>query len=281
MRVYAFADEASAFVAGQIAAMRRNGLNGLEIRNVEGTNVSDLPIAKAKEIRNRLEGAGLIVWSIGSPIGKIHISDNFPAHRERFLHTLEVAETMNAENIRLFSFYPDAGMEKDAFRDAAFERLNALIDAAKGAKVALCHENEKGIYGDKADRCAEIHAAFPSLRAVFDPANFIQCGQETLSAWKMLKGYVKYLHIKDALPDGRVVPAGKGIGNVNAILSDFIAHGGKDVTIEPHLKVFDGLNALERDQQRSAVGGYLYETNDQAFDAACAALRELLEGGKA
>ena len=50
MRVYAFADEASAFVAGQIAAMRRNGLNGLEIRNVEGMNVSDLPIAKAKEI---------------------------------------------------------------------------------------------------------------------------------------------------------------------------------------------------------------------------------------
>ena len=210
MRVYAFADEASAFVAGQIAAMRRNGLNGLEIRNVEGTNVSDLPIAKAKEIRNRLEDAGLIVWSIGSPIGKIHISDNLPAHRERFLHTLEVAEAMNAENIRLFSFYPDAGMEKDAFRDAAFERLNALIDAAKGAKVALCHENEKGIYGDKADRCAEIHAAFPSLRAVFDPANFIQCGQETLSAWKMLKGYVKYLHIKDALPGRARGSGGKG-----------------------------------------------------------------------
>ena len=57
MRVYAFADEASAFVAGQIAAMRRNGLNGLEIRNVEGTNVSDLPIAKAKEITGEKEVA--------------------------------------------------------------------------------------------------------------------------------------------------------------------------------------------------------------------------------
>ena len=63
---------------------------------------------------------------------------------------------------------------------------------------------------------------------------------------------------------------------MKAILSDFIARGGEDLTIEPHLKVFDGLNALERDNARSAVGGYLYDSNDQAFDAACAALRELL-----
>lgn len=276
MRLYAFADEASATIAGQVDALRRNGLNGLEIRNVEGTNVSELPIARAKELRARLDDAGLITWSIGSPIGKIRVTDDFDAHRDRFLHTLEVADALNAKNIRLFSFYPGEEMDKSAFRDAAFERLGALIEAAQGADIALCHENEKGIYGDTAERCAEIHAAFPSLRAVFDPANFIQCGQETLSAWEMLKERVHYLHIKDALANGQVVPAGRGIGNVKAILSDFIARGGEDLTIEPHLKVFDGLNALERGNARSAVGGYLYDSNDQAFDAACAALRELL-----
>ena len=276
MRLYAFADEASASIAGQVDALRRNGLNGLEIRNVEGTNVSDLPIARAKELRVRLDDAGLITWSIGSPIGKIRVTDDFGAHRDRFLHTLEVADALNAKNIRLFSFYPGEEMDKSAFRDAAFERLGALIEAAKDVDIALCHENEKGIYGDTAERCAEIHAAFPSLRAVFDPANFIQCGQETLSAWEMLKERVHYLHIKDALANGQVVPAGRGIGNVKVILSDFIARGGEDLTIEPHLKVFDGLNALERDNARSAVGGYLYDSNDQAFDAACAALRELL-----
>lgn len=281
MRVYAFADEASASIAGQIAAMRRNGLNGLEIRNVEGTNASDLPVERARELHARLDDAGLVTWSIGSPIGKIRVTDDFGAHRDRFLHTLEVADALKAKNIRLFSFYPGENMEKEAFRDAAFERLRALIDAAKGAPVLLCHENEKGIYGDTANRCAEIHAAFPELRAVFDPANFIQCGQETLSAWEMLKGSVHYLHIKDALANGQVVPAGRGIGNVPAILADFIARGGEDATIEPHLKVFDGLNALERDDARSAVNGYLYDSNDQAFDAACAALRKLLKEGNA
>ena len=32
LKIYAFADEAAAQIDGQIAAMRRNGLNGLEIR---------------------------------------------------------------------------------------------------------------------------------------------------------------------------------------------------------------------------------------------------------
>lgn len=277
MRLFAFADEASASLDGQIAAMRRNHLNGLEIRNVGNVNASDLPIAAAKEIRARLNDAGLIVWSIGSPIGKIRVTDDFDAHRERFLHALAVADALGAANFRLFSFYPGEGMSTNAFRDAAFERLNALLNAAGDADVALCHENEKGIYGDVASRCAEIHAAFPKLKAVFDPANFVQCGQETLSAWEMLKGYVEYLHIKDALADGRVTPAGKGLGNLPAILADFVARGGAAATIEPHLKVFDGLNALENENARSAVDDYQYRTNDEAFDAACAALRAVLE----
>ena len=51
------------------------------------------------------------------------------------------------------------------------------IELAKGSGIVLCHENEKGIYGDIASRCAEIHRELPALKAVFDPANFIQCGQ--------------------------------------------------------------------------------------------------------
>ena len=51
MRIYAFADEASPAIDSQIAAMRRNGLNGLEIRGVDGENVSAISLKKAKEVR--------------------------------------------------------------------------------------------------------------------------------------------------------------------------------------------------------------------------------------
>ena len=52
------------------------------------------------------------------------------------------------------------------------------------------------------ERCLEIHKALPEMKAIFDPANYIQCGVNTLAAWEMIKPYVKYMHIKDALADG-------------------------------------------------------------------------------
>lgn len=279
MKIYAFADEASPLIDNQIEAMKRNGLNGLEIRNVDGVNVSDITLEKAKEVRQKLDNAGLVTWSIGSPIGKINIeTDDFDAHLEKFKHTLEVAKILGAQNIRLFSFYIPKDKEPEMYRDEVIRRLKCFVELADGTGITLCHENEKGIYGDMADRCLEIHKAVPELKAIFDPANYVQCGQDTLQGWELVKSYVKYMHIKDAT-EGRVVPAGKGDGNVAAILKDFQAQGGDALTIEPHLKVFAGLAALEREGDTSEVGQFVYPTNDAAFDAACDALKGLLSEG--
>ena len=277
LRIFAFADEASSQIDGQIAALRRNGLQGLEIRNVDGQNVSDISLEKAREVHKKLTDAGLSVWSIGSPIGKIDIQkDNFEQHLQKYLHTLEIARALGAEKLRMFSFYLPKGQDPAPFRQQVIDRLSRMAELAQGSGVALCHENEKGIYGDVASRCLEILQAVPHLQGVFDPANFVQCGQETWAAWEMLRERITYMHIKDALPDGRVVPAGAGVGNVARILSAFRAQGGDAVTIEPHLQVFSGLAGLERAGDTSDVGSYCYESNDAAFDAACAALKGIL-----
>ena len=277
LRIFAFADEASPQIDGQIAALRRNGLQGLEIRNVDGQNVSDISLEKAREVHKKLTDAGLSVWSIGSPIGKIDIQkDDFEQHLQKYLPTLEIARALGAEKLRMFSFYLPKGQDPAPFRQQVIDRLSRMAELAQGSGVALCHENEKGIYGDVASRCLEILQAVPQLQGVFDPANFVQCGQETWAAWEMLHERITYMHIKDALPDGRVVPAGAGVGNVARILSAFRAQGGDAVTIEPHLQVFSGLAGLERAGDTSVVGSYCYESNDAAFDAACAALKGIL-----
>ena len=78
IKIFGFADEASPMIDEQIKAMHRNGLDGLEIRNVDETNVADITLDKAREVRKKLDAAGLITWSIGSPIGKIDIEkDDF------------------------------------------------------------------------------------------------------------------------------------------------------------------------------------------------------------
>ena len=243
--LYAFADEASKEVDGQIRAMLRNCLNGLEIRGVDGVNVSKITPEKAKEVRRKLDDNGLVTWSVGSPIGKIKIDDDFDAHLDVFRHTLEIADILGAKNLRLFSFYMPKGEDPAPYRQLVIDRLGTFLEIAEGSGIALCHENEKGIYGDVADRCLEIHQALPALKGIFDPANFVQCGENTLRCWELLEEYVHYLHIKDALRDGSVVPAGKGEGNVAQIVKDYLARGGCNMTIEPHLKVFDGLKGLE------------------------------------
>ena len=276
VRIFAFADEASPQIDGQIAAMKRNGIDGLEMRGVDGTNVSDITPEKAKEVRKKLDDAGLVTWSIGSPLGKINIEDEFAPHLDKFKRTVETALILGAENIRLFSFYIHDGKNPLDFRGEVIDHLGAFCEAAKGSGVTLCHENEKGIYGDMADRCLEIVRTLPEIKNVFDPANYVQCGQDTLEAWKLLKPYTKYMHVKDALSDSTVVPAGKGEGNVKAIVADFIKAGGADFTMEPHLRVFDGLAALEKAEGEKRKVSYAYSSNDEAFDVAVGAFRELL-----
>ena len=252
------------------ARMKENGINYLEIRGVDGVNISKIDCDKAREVRKKLDDAGLKVWSLGSPYGKQKITESFDEHLDLFKHGLELSHILGAEKIRMFSFFISDG-EYDKYRDEVMERLQKFIDAAKGSGIALCHENEKGIYGDIASRCLEIHKNFPTLQGVFDPANYVQCGQDTIEAWEMLNPYIEYMHIKDALPDGLVVPPGKGVGNLKYLLENY---KGKVLSIEPHLTKFVGFDALEGGEKTQL--GFSYPNNRAAFDAAVAALKELI-----
>lgn len=276
MKIYAFADEASSRIDNQIAAMQRNQLNGLEIRNVDGQSISDISEEKAREVRHKLDDAGLKVWSLGSPIGKIGIdSADFNGHLDKLRHSLALADILGTGNIRMFSFYvPENAPE--AYRNQVIDRMGMMLEAADGSGITLCHENEKGIYGSNASRCLELLNTFPELAGIFDPANFIQCGQETWEAWNLMKHRIKYLHIKDALADGSVVPAGHGLGHVKQILDEYRSMNGDAVTIEPHLTVFDGLKELEQAGNRTKPDEFCYASSDLAFDVACNALKALL-----
>lgn len=274
IKIYAFSDEASPSIDKQIDALLRNGLDGMEIRNVDGVNVSDITKEKAKEVKAKMDARGLKVWSVGSPIGKIGICDSFEEHLEKFRNTLEISEILGARNIRLFSFFVPKDRAASDFKEEVFARLGQFVEEAKNYDITLCHENEKGIYGDVAERCLEIHRQFPEIKAIFDPANFVQCNVDTLKAWELLKEHVHYLHIKDALADGFVVPSGKGIGNVQKIAKNFLSMGGNGFTIEPHLKVFSGFEELEQGEKFKDY--CKFASNDIAFDTACESFKKLI-----
>ncbi len=279
IKLCAFADEAAVSTEGQIQALLENDIPYLEIRGVNGVNISALDTATAKAYARDLKSHGLAVWSIGSPAGKSHISEDFTKERDQFARLLEMAEIFEAPCIRLFSFYGTEG--KDEAFDEVCRRLDIFCQMAKDCGVRPCHENEKGIYGDTADRCLRLHQALPELSAVFDPANFVQCGQDIMTAWDMLSPYVWYGHIKDAVEDGYIVPPGEGIGALRAYLPLFaaMARDGKNggvLTLEPHLMEFVGLSGLEKAEGKSAVGGLSFPNERAAFDHATECLKGMI-----
>ena len=276
-KICAFADEASNALSGQIGTLNERGIRYLEIRNLDGKNIAELTVDEAKEIRKQLDDNGISVWSIGSRLGKIGVFDDMAPHLEELRHTLELAHALGCSNIRMFSFYIPEGKSAGACKSEVFDRIGKMLDVSRGSGITLCHENEKGIYGDIAQRCLELAREFGELKLVFDPANFVQCKQDTLEAWECLAPYVSYLHVKDALEDGRIVPAGHGKGNLARLIADYRTCGGEVMTLEPHLTLFEGLAALENRTIAKEDFPFEYASASEAFAAAHDALKKIID----
>lgn len=277
-KISGFSDEIAEDVETQFQVLQKLGIRYFEPRGIDGKNISALSDGEAAALKEKMEKYGIQVSSIGSPIGKVKLEDDFEEHFRQFRRVVELAEMLGAENIRMFSFYHEGGEEwSDEERAEVLKRLRRMIDYAAEHGVVLLHENEKGIYGDTAERCADLmkELAGPHFRAVFDPANFVQCGQDTKEAYRQLREYIAYVHVKDALlENGRVTPAGYGDGNVEYVLRSLLEEGYRGfLSVEPHLGSFTGLKELE-------LGGRmadLPEGGEGTFTLAWRALQDILQ----
>ena len=245
-----FADEIGPDMDTQIALLKELGIAWIEFRSGDGIGVADYDLARARALKEKLDRNGIRISAVGSPIGKIGIGDDFESHRKSLLHVLDLAEIFGTSYIRMFSFYLPKGQDPADFRDGVLTRMEEMVELARSRNAVLLHENEKGIYGDSADRCLDLMQQFygENFRCTFDFANFVQCGQDTLEAYEMLRPYIFYVHVKDALAEtGEVRPAGEGDGHVAEILHELDREGYAGfLSLEPHLTDFAGLNFLER-----------------------------------
>ncbi len=275
-----FSDEISMDTDIQFEVLNKLGIKYFEPRGIDGKNISELTKDEAYALKEKMDKYGIKVSSIGSPIGKIDITDDFDAHMVLLSNVINIAKILDTKYIRVFSFFITDGKYEE-HRDEVLNRMKKMAELAEKNDVILLHENEKGIYGDIATRCKDIFDNIKSkaLGCVFDPANFVQCGEITFpNAWEMLRDNFTYMHIKDALfKDGSVVPAGLGDGHLKEILSDVLKMDG-DVffSLEPHLGSFEGLESLEinGDTIKLAPGG------EGTFTLAHTALMSLLDSIK-
>lgn len=279
-----FSDEISSNLEKQMETVKTLGMEYLCLRDVDGINIGKYTLEDFSEkVYPRLEKNNIKVSSLGSPVGKIFIDDEKGFNEQLIVleELCRIAQALDCRYIRIFSFYIREG-EHGKYGDEVIRKLKKLVEIAEKYNIILIHENEKDIYGDIAERCREIMEKVnsPYLKCAFDFANFVQCGEDTLKAYGLLKENIAYVHIKDAnYSDSQNVVCGTGEGKIREILKDLII-GRKYsgfLTLEPHLAQFDGLKNLELGNVEEIIKNENNLTGEQGYILQYNALLKILK----
>ncbi|MGK9148225.1 sugar phosphate isomerase/epimerase [Plantibacter flavus] len=235
-----FGDEIDPDPAIQLAVLRALGASNIEVRSAWGTNVIDLSDEQLHELSGLLRDADMGVSAIGSPIGKVDVALDAELEVARLARAVNAAHVLGSDKIRIFSFFRADGVPVESIRDDVLVRMRLLADLAEREGVVLLHENEKDIFGDLPERILDIVESVGSsaLRLAWDNANFVQVGVKPFDdAYAMLRPYVDYLQVKDAVAaTGSVVPAGEGDGQLRETLTALRDDGYTGfASLEPHL----------------------------------------------
>ncbi len=273
-----FTDEYAPEFPRQVEAACKYGMDGIEMRFVDGINVAEVSKETILECDRRLRDNGIAVCAIGSPLGKFNLSDDMDAYMETCRRVFEYANILDAKNIRMFSFYAPEDVERGERFGRTVDGLERMLAIADAFGVTLCHENEHGLYGGDPDSCVQLMEHFGGrLKSVFDMGNFTLGKFDPYAAYQQLKPYIEYFHIKDALAAGAIVPPGCGEAQIKKIITEHAEATGAPVMIslEPHLQTFSGLNQLV--DEVKFENPYQYPDCETAFADAVTKLKELIQ----
>ena len=272
----AFADEAGSSIEEQIAALKENDICYIEPRNINGKGVLNHTEEELRALKAKLDANGIKVNSLGSPIGKYNISDDFLPHLELTRKAITACKILGTKNMRMFSFFtPQDSLSEN--RDEVIHRLKIMVDEAKKEGITLCHENESRIYGQMPNEVEDILSSVEGLGGIFDPANYRMNDADVIDGINATLINFKYMHIKDAFFSSQtIVPAGEGEGRIGEII-DIVnskVDGVVYLTLEPHLHIFDAYKSIDEHELK---GKYSFKNNREAFDFATNALKALLK----
>lgn len=223
-------DEVAPDFAGALQWIAGSGLRHVEVRVIDGRNVAELTNDQARDVRRQVEGHGLHISCVASPLFKCALDpsrqvasgDRFgqqeegvEAHFTKLDRVISIANQLAAPRIRIFSFWREKEPQRYAGEIAS--HLRRAADVAQRSGVLLLLENEPSCNGGFADEVAGLvrQIDHPSLKALWDPGNEAWGGREAFPAgYTQLKGLLAHVHLKDAYiaADGkpRCVPLGSG-----------------------------------------------------------------------
>ncbi len=252
------ADEAGRSIERQLAAHAALGWTHIELRNVEGKNLTDVDDDTFARVVDAVEAAGVTVCCFASQLANWGrpISTDFAVDTAELARAIPRMHRLGTKFIRCMS-YPNDGLSETDWRDAAVARMATLTRMAEDGGVTLVHENCNGWGGESPENTLELleRVGSPALQLVYDTGNPFTHRQDALAYLQAVIDRVVHVHIKDGYLDGDknvFTYPGEGSCQVDACLRLLVAHGyDAGYSIEPHIGAVihtGDLGGAERDQ---------------------------------
>jgi sugar phosphate isomerase/epimerase len=205
VRFAVIGDEAGPDLDSQLAAVGRLGWDLVELRNVDGQALADLPAAAFDRLVERLAADGVGTACVDSRIANWARPVTGPLDLD--LAELDVlaerCPALGTRFVRVMS-YPNDGLAEPDWGREVVRRMRLLAARAEAAGLVLLHENCSGWAGRDADRVLRLLAEVdsPALGLVFDTGNGVEYGYDAYDLLAELLAAVpdRVLHVqvKDA-----------------------------------------------------------------------------------
>jgi sugar phosphate isomerase/epimerase len=259
----AITDEFSLDIETALDAMSPLGMTIAELRLIDNRNIIDLTDDEVEGIRARVEGHGMRVLSIASPVLKCVLPDGPPLD-QRFQQdvfgsaytiadqprlakrAIEIAEIAGAKFIRVFSYWRTTAPER--CHDRVVAALRELADQAAERGLIIGLENEHACNVATGAEAGRILAALdhPALKSIWDPANAFILGETPFPYGysQLPAARVAHVHAKDCVVKGHT-PTWGPLGEMDVDWKGQIAALKRDgydgaISLETHWRGTDG-----------------------------------------
>ena len=254
-------------------ACERLGLTAIELRTLDGRSCVDLPDEVLDRAIDYARIRGFEVLALATPVLKCVLPATHAQvgvlHGARARATLarswrelqraaRTAERNRVPFVRIFSGWRVA--DPRAIEDRVVSVVAQALERAAPYDVELLLENEHDCNVATAAEVADVLAALPGLRVLWDPANHIRAGGAPAEVGlRVAADRIAHVHVKDVDASGRWVPLGSGRVPYRAVVDGLLDAGyAGALSLETHCAI-DGsteratASALDRLRERMAV----------------------------
>jgi sugar phosphate isomerase/epimerase len=199
----AFTDTVTLNPIEQAEVARDYGLQALVLRNVWGRSVETLTDSEASLIAGHCSQTGVSIHSLATTLGSRSVHEPQNEDIARLTRVLELAQRLNAQAVRIFSFFPPEDGKPASYMGAAIARLKPLAALAQEAGIKLLVENAPDTIGNIPSNIHTVVHALrnPWVQMNWNTGHFVQAGvaEHVIDYWLILARSCGHITLTDAL----------------------------------------------------------------------------------